>query len=128
MTQKRALGAGYAVQGVLLLMFTVLQICLAVLGLKFAENGKKRHRPQSRLFENRFAIGAASFVFLVDISLFVRIVIGEGAVVVQVKGPTSRSRRKEELRGVDDMIIVAFARQIRIRGGFDRIAATPLNI
>jgi cytochrome c oxidase subunit 2 len=134
MTQKRAPSAGYAVQGVLLLMFfvawfflqrnwwlpevasihganldpeflitlaitgfmfIVLQVCLGVLALKFAENGKKRHRPQSRLFEKRFAIGAASFVFLVDISLFLmgessfRAAMGaspENAVIVEATG------------------------------------------
>jgi len=132
MTQKRAPSAGYAVQGVLLLMFfvalsifatwfflqrnwwlpevasihganldpeflitlaitgfmfIVLQVCLGVLALKFAENGKKRHRPQSRLFEKRFAIGAASFVFLVDISLFL---MGESSFRAAMGGITGK--------------------------------------
>ena len=51
-------------------MFIVVQLGLGVLVLKYGqENGRPRIVP-SRLFEKRFAVTAATIVFLVDIALF----------------------------------------------------------
>ncbi len=57
-------------------MFVVVQVGIGFLALKFSEQSGKRHHPQSRLFENRFAVIAGMIILVVDISL---LVLGESS-------------------------------------------------